>query len=193
MTIYQRYRLRKGLILAFHGCDQATAVAVASGQQQLIPSRNPYDWLGHGIYFWENNPERALEWAQSSSKVKTPAILGAIIDLGHCLDLTESVGCDEVGAIHQLLSQIESQFSKPKIKANSGKTADKLLRHRDCAVINFLHEMRQIKDMPNYASVRAAFHEGGPLYENAGFSRRAHIQLCICDTSSILGYFLPRP
>jgi len=23
-----------------------------------------YDWLGHGMYFWENNYARALQWAE---------------------------------------------------------------------------------------------------------------------------------
>jgi hypothetical protein len=27
-----------------------------------------------------------MEWAQNSSKVTTPAVLGAFIDLGHCLE-----------------------------------------------------------------------------------------------------------
>ena len=26
-------------------------------------SREDYDWRGHGMYFWENNKERALLWA----------------------------------------------------------------------------------------------------------------------------------
>jgi hypothetical protein len=31
---------------------------------QWQPSTNEWDWLGHGIYFWEHSPERALRWAQ---------------------------------------------------------------------------------------------------------------------------------
>ncbi len=26
-------------------------------------SKNDYDWLGLGMYFWENNYDRTLEWA----------------------------------------------------------------------------------------------------------------------------------
>lgn len=26
-------------------------------------SDNDYDWLGPGIYFWENNPKRAIDYA----------------------------------------------------------------------------------------------------------------------------------
>ena len=28
----------------------------------LEPKANPYDWLGHGTYFWEFAPERARLW-----------------------------------------------------------------------------------------------------------------------------------
>ena len=85
MTRFDRYRIRKGLILAFHGCDSDVAHSVVQGGD-LARSENTYDWLGHGVYFWENNPERALEWAEHAAKrgrLKSPAVLGAIIDLGH--------------------------------------------------------------------------------------------------------------
>ncbi|WP_246600218.1 hypothetical protein [Candidimonas humi] len=29
----------------------------------MKPSEQKYDWLGHGIYFWEGNPGRALDCA----------------------------------------------------------------------------------------------------------------------------------
>ena len=48
------------------------------------PSANDYDWLGHGIYFWEHAPARALQW---SGRYQT--VLGAVIQLGRCLDLTD--------------------------------------------------------------------------------------------------------
>ena len=102
---FEKYRLRKGLILAFHGCDLAVAEEVATGRTSLRRSENTYDWLGHGIYFWENNPERALEWAEAAAKrgrIQSPAVIGAILDLGHCLDLTETVGCEEVAKTYDL-------------------------------------------------------------------------------------------
>ena len=60
----------------------------------MKPSENTYDWLGHGIYFWEHNYQRALEWAQQSPKVEHPAVIGAVIDLGYCLNLTDSASTD---------------------------------------------------------------------------------------------------
>lgn len=79
------------MVIGFHGCDKSVRDAVINGEN-LKPSQNDYDWLGNGIYFWEADPYRAYEWAVEASKrkdssVKEPAVLGAVLDLGHCLDL----------------------------------------------------------------------------------------------------------
>jgi hypothetical protein len=43
------------IVLGYHGCEPAFADALLRGDVTLDawePSQNPYDWLGHGIYFW---------------------------------------------------------------------------------------------------------------------------------------------
>ena len=96
------YANRPNLTIGFHGCDQSVVDKVIAGNENLLASTNDYDWLGSGIYFWENNEERA------------------------------------------------------------------------------------------YDSVRGVFWEGKPLYPNAGFAEKNHIQICICNPNCIKGYFLPR-
>ena len=64
-------------------CDQSVVDKVIAGEDNLLASKNDYDWLGNGIYFWENNEERALEWAVEMSKrknstIKSPAVIGAV-------------------------------------------------------------------------------------------------------------------
>lgn len=71
------YSKRSNLVLGFHGCDATVVEKVLNQQDVLRPSENDYDWLGNGIYFWENNNSRALEFAQESAKrkgakIKTP-------------------------------------------------------------------------------------------------------------------------
>ena len=41
------YVVRTGLILGFHGCDQSVMYNVVIGKENLKPSINKYDWLGH--------------------------------------------------------------------------------------------------------------------------------------------------
>jgi len=91
------YSTRSGLIFGFHGCDDSVATAVLNRKTVLRESQNAYDWLGHGIYFWENSPERALDYAiylkenpgRAKNPITKPSVLGAVIDLGYCFDLTD--------------------------------------------------------------------------------------------------------
>ena len=58
-----------------------------------------------GIYFWEDNPQRALDFARQAAenpkmtkgRVKKPFVLGAIIDLGVCCNLFDSAALAELG------------------------------------------------------------------------------------------------
>ncbi len=64
------YSRRPNLILGFHGCDQSVADNILIKGEELRVSNNDYDWLGNGIYFWENNEESALMWAEEQQKRK---------------------------------------------------------------------------------------------------------------------------
>src|ERR1051326_5594386 len=82
-------------VVGYHGCDASIAEKVLAGTAELSFSRNPYDWLGEGVYFWEHGPQRAYEWAieqtrRAGEKVRDPSVLGAIINLGVCLDLLDT-------------------------------------------------------------------------------------------------------
>jgi hypothetical protein len=75
------------------------------------PSNNDYDWLGPGIYFWEANPVRGLEFAEEASKRKTsnvskPFVIGAVIELALCLDLTTSSALDWVRIAYESLVDV---------------------------------------------------------------------------------------
>ena len=89
------YSTLSNMIIGFHGCDKTTHDELLYNHASLKASRNNYDWLGNGIYFWEQNLERAWEWAKSGVKnpkshIKEPAVIGAVIDLGFCLNLLDS-------------------------------------------------------------------------------------------------------
>lgn len=185
-------------MIGFHGCDQSVVDKVVSGKENLLASTNDYDWLGNGIYFWENNDARALQWAQELSKrkgssIKEPAVIGAIIDLGYCLDLTDSICLEELKLGYETLVALHKEVGKPLPKnTNIGSSTDLLLRKLDCAVIETMHQLNRYANKRAYDSVRGVFWEGKPLYPNAGFAEKNHIQICVCNPNCIKGYFLPR-
>lgn len=53
---------RPEIVYGHHGCDESVAKRILEGRVPLTPSYNAYDWLGSGIYFWEDAPEMTM-WA----------------------------------------------------------------------------------------------------------------------------------
>lgn len=191
------YTSRTGLTLGFHGTDESIVQAVLNGKTDLKAKKNPYDWLGNGIYFWDNSPSRALQWATELSKrpksnIKKPAVIGAIIDLGRCLDLLDYDNLDYIREAHQILVTTLDITDTP-VPINSGKTHDLLFRELDCAVIETLHTTFEVEGKPAFDSVRGVFWEGDPIYDSAGFREKDHIQICVRNIDCIKGYFLPLP
>lgn len=70
---------------------------------------------------------------------------------------------------------------------------DLLKRHLDCAVINHLHAIRRNAGLEPFDTIRGAFREGAPIYENAGFYSKTHVQLCVCNPDCIKGVFRVPP
>ena len=191
------YSTRANLVIGFHGCDKQLAEDVAAGRKELNPSKNDYDWLGHGIYFWENNYDRAMSWAKEragkSKRIKEPGVLGAVIDLGYCLDLMDSAYLTALKVSYDVLVETCKKDGIPLPKnENIGKSTDKLIRKLDCAVIQVAHRLSFDSDGKEYDSVRSMFTEGGQLYLDSGFASKSHVQVCVCNPNCIKGYFLPR-
>lgn len=186
------------LILCYHGCDRDVAENLLSGKSKFKVSQNEHDWLGHGIYFWEDNPKRAIQWAHFMAahptfkkRVRHPYAVGAIIDYGVKLDLTDSTSLGYVkGAYYGLKDLFElGDTALPSNKPTSDQDEDLVMRHLDCAVINYFHELRKKQNLEPFATVRGAFQEGGPLYPGSAFRQKTHIQVCVRDPKCIKGIF----
>lgn len=192
-------------ILGFHGCDKSVADEIIShSNKHLERSTNEYDWLGHGIYFWENNPSRALEYAtllknhpermsKGKKPIRTPAVVGAVIDLGYCLNLLETHSIGVVKQSYKILHDLykSSGSEMPRNLEAKGST-DLLLRKLDCAVIEAVHTFNKEDEKQGYDTVRGMFIEGDPIYDGAGIYDKSHIQICVRTKNCIKGYFHPR-
>jgi len=188
------YEYQPSFILGFHGCKKSVGEAILTGSERhLKPSEKEYDWLGHGVYFWEGNLARAWEWAfdrQTEGKIDEPFVLGAIIDLRHCLDLFDREGMRQVKTTYDEV-KTSFNYAGQTMPVNVGKTPDKAGRKLDCLVMNTLHDIRKGSKQPVYDSVRGPFLEGDPIYTGAGFRSHSHIQICVRSEACIKGYFKP--
>lgn len=182
-------------IIGFHSCDRTIGLRILNGEDDLIASDNTWDWLGPGVYFWEQNPARALEYALDSSSgrqknkipIKTPFVIGAIIELGNCLNLLEPSSLN-------VLKNAYGSLHKAELKSGSAMPQNKNAnRQLDCAVIKYVHEINRRVRLPAYDTIRSAFSEGQHIYPGSTFTDRLHVEICVCNKEAIKGYFLPRP
>lgn len=183
------HKLSSSFVLGYHGCDRAVAERLLQGEP-FAHSRNDYDWLGSGIYFWEANPVRRLEFASewaSRGKIDDPYVIGAVVELGYCLDVTTSAGAAAIVAAYEDFI-LYCEIAGTEIPQNRGGD-DRLLRNLDCAVVNHLHKVIEADNKPPFDTVKGVFIEGGPIYENSGFYGKTHIQLCVRNRSCIKGVF----
>ncbi len=180
------HTLSTSFILGYHGCTKQVADSLLSGEA-FAPSQNDYDWLGHGIYFWEANPGRAFTFAQESIKRKRqsaePAVVGAVLNMGLCLDTTTQKGLEALKMAYSAIAGIVSQFGED-LPTNS-----RYLKKLDCLVFNTLHDMRASEEEPPIDTVRGIFIEGKELYLGSTLHEKTHIQVCVCNPDSIKGVF----
>jgi len=180
------HRLSASFVLGYHGCDHDVAEQLLAGAP-FVPSTNDYDWLGAGIYFWEVNPQRGLDFVvemkdRGIKKIARPSVVGAVIDLGSCLDLMTSVGIGMVAASYEDLKKIFDAAG-----AAMPVNRDKVRRQLDRAVIEHLHAL--IKGPDVIETVRGVFVEGRPIYPGAGFDAKTHIQIAVRNPECIKGVF----
>lgn len=123
------------------------------------------------------------------SSIAKPYVVGAIIELGQCLDLTTPEGLSLVLEAHRSLLGLYGAAGY-RLPVND----DNLLRRRlDCAVIRRVHEIQQTAGRPAIDTVKGLFVEGPPLYPGAGFATKTHVQIAVCNMSCIKGVFRVRP
>lgn len=190
------YQRLPSWVLGFHGTDAATVKRVLNSRTaNLRPSNNDYDWLGDGAYFWENDPERAMSYVREKMRrendARKPAVIGAIIDLGFCMNLVDRPALLELQSAHDDLKEDSELLGFP-MPVNQGPTDDLLRRFLDKAVFDHVHSLRAQEKLPPYQTVRSPFLEGKPLYDNTFFRLKTHIQIAVRDATCIKGYFLPR-
>ena len=183
------HHLTTSFVLAYHGCDRRVGESLLSGRKPLRPSDNDYDWLGPGVYFWEYNPERALEFAREKKgrgdKIRDPFAIGAVIDLGLCLDLTTKDSIQRLMSAHEVLVQaFDADGQKPPVNG-----PEPWRRRLDCAVIRTLHQVLKTSDAQPIDSVRGVFTEGSPIYAGSAFFEKTHVQIAVLSLECIKAVF----
>lgn len=100
---------------AYHATDYRSHFKILRNGWEII--RNPENFLGDGVYFWEGSLRLAKWWGNKVAKEKGQdrcVIFVASIDLGVCLDLTMPEHIDVLRALAgQLHSMRDEKITDP--------------------------------------------------------------------------------
>ena len=134
-------------------------------------SRNDYDWLGDGVYFFQDGSLRAWQWARERHG-DDAAVIGADIRLVDCMDLLDLGWSGILSNAHiEYVGLLEKIGRAAPTQSEGAHTLD-----RD--VINYAVDMLARRGV-RIACVRAAFQEGGPVYPGSAFYNLSHVQIAI--------------
>jgi hypothetical protein len=165
-------------ILGYHGTSQARAAAILS--TGFRASDNDYDWLGTGIYFFQDAPLRARQWA-TQQHPQDPAVICSRIQLDNCIDLFDIGWQPLLKNVYNSFVEQYRDTEQPLPKQNPERSK----AHRlDCAFFNFAIEL--ISQEQPIDSIRAAFIEGERLFPSSAIFDLAHIQIAIRNPNLII-------
>ena len=162
--------------IGYHGTSITAARRILSSGFEI--SRNEYDWLGDGAYFFQDAPARALEWARQRFG-KDAAVIGAETDLDDCIDLLDIPWHAEVAhAYSRFLAVLERRGESPPRQSTGAHRLDR-------NVMNYLIRLLE-QEGTTARSLRAAFAEGEPVFPGSALLNRSHVQISVRTPTAIL-------
>ncbi len=194
-------------VIGYHGTNLSTALRIVNRVEGFRWSRRNFDWLGHGIYFWEHAPRQAATWAElrrdQLRKKQDPtadeirrtsepiAVVASMIRLGFCFDLLDPSNVDYLRRVFE--DYRESIALAGAILPKNNRKYRKL----DCAVFEHAYQgIDAASDQPSIDTSRGVYVPTGRIrrvWDASWISRNAHIQLCVRNPACILGTWLHHP
>lgn len=177
-----RTQFGRKVVVGYHGTTEAHAREIMN-RAYPIHNRREVDWLGDGLYFWQDAPHRALWWANRRVAYErgeypergpqSPAVLQVEVDFTNALDFLDRTPAIErlLRAAHRLLAS-----TSPSMPANA------VDRHAlDCAVINVAVERQAMETGILHHCVRGIFisENPSPYYPGSALLKEAHVQFSV--------------
>lgn len=171
------------LVTAYHGCDISTRDQLLRGLTEPLISKNPYDWLGNGFYFFQGDPDRALKFAQNAKAVTktpltrqpiaTPAVIGAVLDVDRWLDFGTQAGIAEFSNAVATLEETGAIALELRNEAAFDGDGDKVHRNFDRAVCIAIHEARTL----SYQTLISACNQTSEILDELKYAGASQTEL----------------
>lgn len=159
----------------FHGTNLTAAQLIV--RDGFKESENYYDWLGRGVYFWQEGRARATTWAKEKFGDDW-AVVEAELDLSSCMDLLDPKWYSLLNDAWNTLVESYRARGEPLPRQEG------LIHGMDCEVIDFV-VAGAVQNGLDIGSVRAVFQEGKPAFPGSAMFDLSHIQIAIRDLSLI--------
>ena len=163
-------------VIGYHGTSCESAAKILT--DGFRASTQDWEWLGHGVYFWQDAPYRASSWA--AERLAREGHIGKVAVVAAEISLTGFIDLLDKKAMGQLKELADVYVSSSQGLQNAGK-ANRL----DCAVFNFATNVLQSKGVV-VNGYRAACVEGHPLTPGSPVYDLSHVQIVVIDESAIL-------
>jgi hypothetical protein len=183
-------------ITGYHGTSRTNANRILAKLDSFKPSANDGDWLGYGVYFWEDAPVRAKIWAQHRFPLEPIEVLSASVDLTFSLDLFDVTTHRELRRAYVDFVDFEYRSglrtTQPELRVEVGRaftsddrTSNPLLRkpvhnYRDRAFIDWYISVLKARKY-NVTSVRGVFLSGHAVCRDSYLFDWSHSQISVID------------
>ncbi len=165
-------------VWGYHGTSAEAADLILREGFSIKPSR--YHWLGDGVYFFQDAPLRAWEWALR--RYSDPAVIRSLIHLDEdCMDLVDIKWFSLIDEMYPLYLAWYEQMNWPLPVQNLERKAHGL----DCDFFNYVVRTMNEDMKVRIRAIRGVFMEGERILPNSAIFNRAHIQIAVLDTSLI--------
>lgn len=166
----------ENIVLGYHGTSVIAADRILEDGFRI--SKNAYDWLGDGVYFFQDAPKRAWEWASEHHGINA-AVIRAEIVMTNCMDLMDPEWA-------QLLADAyDSYLMNIKALGQEIPTQSDGAHRLDREVINYTAGVLG-KEGIEISCVRAVFGEGRPIYPDSALYSLSHIQIAVRDIDACI-------
>lgn len=172
-------------IIGYHGTTAEAAERLVNGEP-FKASDNDDDWFGTGIYFWEYAPKQAWWWAERLKRHRKPAVVGAIIRLGHCFDLLDPANVAVLQGFYDKAIQRWTDRGVP-VPRNGNQH-----KNLDCAIFNMLYAEWRHPLVETARAVYVPTDSAKRAWPRSWIYEQAHIQVCVRKAKNILAIWQVR-
>jgi hypothetical protein len=180
-------------VYGYHGTSRSRAdKIIAEGFQ---PSTNGYDWLGTGVYFWQDVPNAARDWVQKMYS-QEPAVIKSRLRLDStCLDLLDMPDTNNTDFWMDSYNEFMEVYQQTGKSLPTQNPDIPGKRYLDCAFFDYL--VNTIEQYPEPDSepdsiglIRSAFVEGKRIFPDSAICDKTHVQISVIKLDLIEHSFI---